>query len=285
MKKSLLLLSVFLLTSCNISHEEENVIYTSFYPIYDFTKRIVGNHFDVVNLTPYGSEPHDYEPKAKEVVRMTTCKALFLNGLSLEPYQSTLPDEIQKKTYIVTKNIDYLYVDNVLDSHVWLSLDNAIAEMRNICDIVSDIDPDNKDEYEKNYEYQRETFLSLKREYLEKFSSVSNRYLVVSHAAFGYLCKEFNLTQIYVSGLTPDDEPSPKALENIIESVKEYHVSTIFYEELVSNEISMKIAKETGVKVMTLNPLEGISKEDEGKEDYLSVMRKNYESILEACKS
>ncbi len=269
------------LCSCDTA-KEENVIYTSFYPIYDFTRKIVGDKFEVSNITPYGSEPHDYEPKAKDVVRMTTCKALFVNGLGLESYADILPAELKNKTYTVSEGIQTMKIDNIVDSHVWLSLDNALKEMKNITSHVSQLDPENSSYYEKNYEYQEERFLAMKEEYLKKFSVFSNRYVVVSHAAFGYLCDEYGLQQVYVSGLSPDDEPSPRDLERIISVVKENNVSTIFYEELVSNEISRKIADETGVKTATLNPLEGLSEEESRTEDYLSVMKKNYDSILEA---
>jgi zinc transport system substrate-binding protein len=281
--KKIIPVIALLLSLCSCSESKtEKVIYTSFYPIYDFTKRIVGDRFDVVNITPYGSEPHDYEPKARDIVKMTTCTALFINGLGLEGYASILPDELAKKTYTVSDGITTMKIDNVIDPHIWLSLDNAKEEMKNILSIMKDIDPDNASYYQDNYEYQAKRFDALKNEYVERFSKVESRYVVVSHAAFGYLCDEYGLEQVYVSGLSPDDEPTAKSLEKIISLVKERHISTIFYEELVSNEISKKIATETGVKTATLNPLEGLSEEESKSEDYLSVMKKNYDLILEA---
>lgn len=286
MKKTKLLfitLIVASLFSCSGKTEEENVIYTSFYPIYDFTKKIVKDKFEVINITPYGSEPHDYEPKPKEIVKMTTAKALFFNGLGLESYLDSLPTSLEEKTYLVSKGISTMKIDGVIDPHIWLSIDNSITEMENILTYVKEIDPDNATYYEENYQYQKSEFLKLKQEYLSRFESLNNRYLVVSHAAFGYLCEEYQLEQVYVSGLSPDDEPTPKDMERIIQLVKEKNITTIFYEELVSDAISKKIADEAGVKTATLNPLEGLSEEDCIKgEDYLSIMRKNYDQILEA---
>ena len=112
---------------------------------------------------------------------------------------------------------------------------------------------------------------------------LENRYLVVSHAAFAYLCQDYDLVQISVNGLSPDQEPTAKDMEKILSAVKEYHISTIFYEELVSDEISKKIAEETGAKTEMLSPLEGMSEEDMKTKDYLSVMRENYDKIIGAC--
>ena len=287
MKKSSLLITLLTLlplAGCG-QNDNSKTIYTSFYPVYDFTKRIVGDKFEVKNLTPVGTEPHDYEPKASEVAGMTSSKALFLNGLGLEHWKDELPSDLTKKSYVVTKDIETLSIDNVTDPHVWLSPKNAIKEMSNILATLKEIDVDNYKYYEDNYNKAVEDFNALDAEFKTTIDGLSNKYLVVSHAAFGYLCHEYGLTQIYVRGLTPDDEPTSKELEEIINQVNTYNVNTIFYEELVSPEISKKIADETGVKTETLNPLEGLEQEDlDAGEDYLSIMRDNLAKIKEANK-
>lgn len=283
MKNKLLFVTGLILSLASCNHvDHSNTIYTSFYPVYDFTKRIVGDKYNVVNITPAGTEPHDYEPKAREVVGMTEGKALFINGLGLEHWTNNLPKEVEKKIHVVTKDIKTLNVEGVLDPHVWLSIPNAIQEMSNILSTMKSLDPENATYFQSNYEAAVKDFNALDAEYRTTISGMKNKYLVVSHAAFGYLCEEYGLEQIYVSGLTPDDEPTSKDLENIINKVKEYNISTIFYEELVSPEISKKIADETGVLTQTLNPLEGLTEEELKTEDYLSVMRDNLQRIKEA---
>ena len=70
-------------------------------------------------------------------------------------------------------------------------------------------------------------------------------------------------------------------IEKIINQVEEHNINTIFYEELVSPEISSLIARETGCKVETLHTLESVEDEDD---DYISLMRENLEKIKEANK-
>lgn len=273
----------FILNSCK-TIDYKNTIFTSFYPIYDFTKRIVKDKFEVKNLTPVGSEPHDFEPTAKNIGGLVESPALLVNGLGLDSWTDDLPDEFRKKTHKVTDGIETLTVDNVTDPHVWLSIKNAIKEMKNILDIIVDIDPNNKEYYTSNYNYEVTKFEALDKKYREQLSTISNNYLVVSHAAFGYLCNEYGLTQLYLSGLEPDASPTAKTTEKIVETVKKYNITTIFYEELVGPDIANAIKKETGVKTETLNPLEGLTEEEMKTEDYLSIMEDNLNKIVEALK-
>ena len=273
----------FSLFSCQ-EKKNENVIFTSFYPIYDFTKRIVGDHFDVVNLTPPGVEPHDFELSIKQVASFYDGKALFLNGIGMEYWSDSLPKDLKDKTYTVTDKIEIRKEDGIDDPHVWLTPLNAIAEMKDILSIVNTLDPTHKEDYEKNYQKAEQDFLTLHEEIKEKRKTFTQNKLVVAHAAFGYFCQEYDLEQIAVHGLEPEEEPTAKEIENILDLVKEYNINTIFTEEMASQEIAEKISQETGCKLEVLSPIESLEEEEVGKEDYLSLMRENLEKIEEACK-
>lgn len=284
MKKQILMILPLLLSACSPQEGEGNAVYASFYPIYDLAKRITKGKMEVHNLTPYGAEPHDYEPTVREVMKMVKSKAILLNGFGMEGYASSLPKEIEEKTHVVTEGISTLEINGVTDPHVWLSLRNGVSMMKNILSVVQEIDPANASFYQSNYEEQAELFLETQKKIEARFKDISHPYLVVSHAAFGYLCQDLGLTQIYVSGLSPNQEPTPKKLQEIMETMERYQVSTIFYEELAPKDIAEMIAKQTGAKIDNLNALEGLSAEEEKTEDYLSVMKANCEKIWEACR-
>lgn len=278
--------TVFLLLSLVSCTKEDNskTIYASFYPIYDFAQRIVGDKFVVKNLTPPGSEPHDYEPTAKEVAGMIDSPLLLLNGLGLDHWTESMPRELKEKAFVVTEGIDTLSINGVVDPHVWLSVKNAATELTNIYERIVELDPSNVSYYKTNYESAYADLVALDDEFKEATKNLSHKYLVVSHAAFGYLCDEYGFTQYYLSGLEPDSAPTAKTKERIVELIKEYQISTIFYEEYVGSDIADSLAEETGIKVDVLNPLEGLSQiELEQGEDYISVMRNNLEKIVRSC--
>lgn len=284
-KKMMLLVSVLplALASCGKKESNERTIYTTFFPIYDRAKKVAGDKYDVKCLTPYGQEPHDYEPTAKEIAGRTTSSALLLNGLGLDKWSDSLPKELKEKSYVVTKDITPKTLNGVTDPHVWLSVKNARTELLNIKNTLVVIDGENKDYYEANYSKELVRFQELDKKYTDQLSSVKNKYLVVSHAAFGYLASDYGLEQIYIAGLEPDAAPTAKKREELIEKVKEYHVTTIFYEDAVSPDIAKKIAEEAKVKTDTLYTLESIEESDEGKVDYVSLREDNLSKIVKAC--
>lgn len=275
-------LSILSLGGCS-APQSENVVYASFYTLYDLTKRIAGDCMEVVNLTPAGSEPHDYTPTAKSVAGLINAKGLILNGLGLENWTENLPGEMQERTFVASEGIETSQIEGVVDPHVWLDVENAIKMMENITSFLSEIDPGNAGVYEENYVKSATDFEKLDEELSSIASEAKNKYLVTSHAAFGYLCEAYGFEQIYINGLSSEEEPTAKELEAIIDSVNKYGISTIFYEEAVSDAIAQKIADETGAKVDTLNPLETLTEDDLGAgKDYISVMRENMSKIKEA---
>ncbi|MBP5694483.1 MAG: zinc ABC transporter substrate-binding protein [Bacilli bacterium] len=267
------------ISGCDLGKDYSKTIFTSFYPVYDFAKRIAGDKFDIVNITPAGIEPHDYEPSARTITNICDSDGLLINGIGMEAWTDSLPKEAKNKIQVVTKDIVIRKINEIDDQHVWLNPDNAIIEMKNIKDYFCDIDVNNSDYYEQNYLKAKSDFEALTEEIEDVVSSLTIRQIVVSHAAFGYMCDRFNLEQIYINGLEPEEEPSAKTIEEIIDKVQKYNINTVYTEELVSKDIANKIAEETHVKTDILYTLEGLTEDQIGKEDYISLMKKNFEKI------
>jgi zinc transport system substrate-binding protein len=102
--------------------------------------------------------------------------------------------------------------------------------------------------------------------------------LVTSHAAFGYLAQRYGLTQVGITGLSPDEEPSPARLAEVTDFVRANGVETIYFETLVDPSIAETVASETGASTAVLDPLEGLA-ENAADGDYLAVMRTNLETL------
>lgn len=289
--------------STNTGDEGKLAVYTSFYTLYDFAKKIGGDKVSVSTLVPPGTEPHDWEPKVKDISRLEKARVFIYNGAEMESWVDKVLGSLKNKDLIVveaSKGIKLIegdhheeegkddkkkddHEEHGNDPHVWLNPMYAKRQMEVIKDALVSADPGNKEYFEKNFEDNSKKLDVLDKEYKETVSKFSKKEIVVAHQAFGYLCEAYGLTQIPIEGLSADAEPTAARMVEISKFAKENKVKVIFFEELVSPKVAQAIAKEVGAETDMLNPIEGITDEDvkAGKE-YFSVMRDNLEALRKA---
>lgn len=279
-------------------------VMASFYPMYDFAAKIGGDKAEVITLVPSGTEPHDWEPAAADIRNLEEADLFIYSGAGMEHWVDDVLASLDNKDLISVEASKGVALrdghshsheeeegagepeeEGQYDPHVWLSPLNAEKEMENIKNAYIKADPDNRDYYEANYELYASRFADLNQKFKDTLSSLPNKDIVVSHEAFGYLCDAYGLNQVGIEGLSPDSEPSPARMAEIIDFVRANHVRVIFFEELVSPKVAETIAKETGSSVQVLNPLEGLSDEElESGADYFSVMEENLKRLEAALK-
>lgn len=283
MKKHSYMLSLIALAACITGCQEQadpDTIFVSSYPVYLLVKEIVKDKRQIVTVTPPGVEAHEYEISARKIAAIYDGMGLFINGLGMESWAKKLPDTAKKKTFDLSDGISPVCIEGKTDPHMWLNPLNAIKELTKIKDVLVTIDPVNSSDYLTNYGEAVARFTTLDEECEEIAKNLSNKYLCVSHAAFGYLCDRYGLTQISVNGLEPEMEPTTKTLEEIIQYVKEHGITTVFAEEIGSKDVAEKVAEETGCKLETLSTME----DGEENESYCDIYRENFEKIKEAGK-
>ncbi|CUX29550.1 metal ABC transporter substrate-binding protein [Clostridium sp. C105KSO13] len=266
-------------------------VMTSFYPMYDFAQKVGGDKVEVTNMVPAGTEPHDWEPAATDIKQLEEADVFVYNGAGMEHWTEDMLDSLDNKNLTVVEASEGLELmegethgeeaeDTSYDPHVWLNPMNAKIEMENIKNALADTDPENKEYYTKNYQKYAVEFDTLDKAFKEGLADTKRKEVITAHEALGYLCKAYGLNQVGIEGLSPDSEPDPARMDEIIQFAKEHKVKTIFFEELVSPKVAETIADEIGAKTEVLNPLEGLSDEQlESGEDYFSVMETNLEAL------
>lgn len=300
-------LSFSLLTGCGTQPADTAAgdgrlrVLTSFYPMYDFACKIGGDCIDVTNMVPSGTEPHDWEPSTNDLKNLEKADVFIYNGADMEPWADDLLVSRSDTLRVVeaSENVELRTTDGEhehahehedadhhhgdFDPHVWLDPENAKIEMEAIRDALCAADPENSTVFQSNYEKYAAELDALDAEFREKLAPLPNRTIVVAHEAFGYLCDAYGLTQVGIEGLSPDSEPDPGRMAEVIDFVREHSISTIFFEELVSPKVAEAIASETGAQAKMLSPLEGLSDEQAAAgADYFSVMHDNLAALMEA---
>lgn len=290
---------IFLFGGCqkeNISKKEDysnkKLIYTSFFPVEELTKRIVGDKFIVKSIIDKSQEPHSFELKTEDIKNIIKADLVIYNGASMETFIDDLKNSSDNKEKFVdlSKNLTLLssakdgkVSKDKVNPHTWLSIKNAITELEDIYEKVVEIDPKNKDYYKKNLDENIAKFKQLDKKFADELKNVdeNKRYFVVSHAAFNYLADDYNLKQVAVTGISPEDEPSAKQLKTIADFVKKHDISTIFFEGKATPKVAETLAKSTNTKTSTLYTMENLTKE-EAEMGYLKLMEKNLEALKES---
>lgn len=307
----LLMLAVFTLTACGQTKETEKSgkddtikVVTTFYPMYDFAKNVVGDAGDVELLIPAGTEPHDYEPSAKDIAKITDADVFVYNSGELETWVKDVLENVDENKVTVVEaagSIDLMAGvehdeeeeddhdghdhDHELDPHVWLDPVLAQKEVEAIRDALVKKYPEQKEVFEKNSAAYLEKLADLNTEFKEAFENAENKTFVTQHAAFGYLAKQYGLTQESIAGISPDQEPSPSRLAELKKYIEDNNVTVIYFETSASSKVAKTLAKETGVELAVLNPLESLTKkEQEAGENYISVMEENLEALKKSIK-
>ena len=272
-------------------------VVTGFYPLQFVAQRLAGVQATVISLTQPGAEPHDLELSPRQVASLTTASlVIYEKGFQPAVDEAVLQSENQQVIDITTivplrplalaggDDLDAerrRNPDSALDPHVWLdptALDRIAGV---VAERLATIDPDHATEYARNAATLGKQLRTLDRSFRAGLAHCARREFITTHAAFGYLAQRYHLTQIPISGISPDAEPSPIRIAAVQRLAVAHGLTTIFSETLVSPALAQAIAGDLGLVTDVLDPIEGITDQSRG-DDYLSVMSANLAALRKA---
>jgi zinc transport system substrate-binding protein len=272
-------------------------VVAAFYPLQFVAQRVAGDHAEVTSLTQPGAEPHDLELTPRQVANLTTASVViyqkgFQPAVDEAVVQSGNSELIDTSTVVPLRPLSTIEDDHdhgpgagpdgpEMDPHVWLDPMSVSMVARTVQERLTTLDPDHAAEYSRNTDALHKQLVSLDRSFRAGLRHCIRTEFMTTHAAFGYLAARYHLTQIAISGLSPDSEPSPARIAEVQREARDHQLSTIFYETLVSPAVAQAIADDLGLATDVLDPVEGITSQSRGQ-DYLSVMYANLSALRKA---
>jgi len=268
----------------------------AFYPLQFVAERVGGQHVRVTPLTKPGVEPHDLELTPKAVGSLARARAvLYLAGFQPavdQAVRTQAPDagvDVTSAARLLAGAGDAHEGESeqehsehtgegALDPHFWLDPTRLAAVATALGEDLARRDPPNAAAYRANAAALVADLGTLDAEFRTGLAQCRSRDLVTGHAAFGYLAARYDLHQEGVAGVSPDVEPDAAALRDLSAHVREAGVHTVYSESLVSPALAETVAREAGVRVAVLDPLEGLTDSSRGS-DYLEVMRANLATL------
>ena len=283
---ALLLVALAVAACASDEASDARTVVAAFYPLAWAAEQIAGDGARVVNLTPPGVEPHDIELGPRDVERVRDAElVLYLGGGFMPALEDAVAGhanaidllegvELHEGERHDDDGADDHGEADALDPHVWLDPLRFAAIAERVAAALGE--PGAADELVEELE-------ALHAELEAGLADCERREIVTSHAAFGYLAEAYGLRQVALTGLSPESEPSPRALERLVAEVERSGATTVFFETLVSPRLAETVARETGARTAALDPLEGLSSQQlEAGESYVTVMRANLAALREA---
>jgi zinc transport system substrate-binding protein len=284
-------------------------VVAAFYPFQFVAGRVAGPHASVTSLTQPGAEPHDLELTPRQVASISTADLVvyertFQAAVDEAVDQSGTEHVLDTATVVPLEPLgaaehqhegegdEHADGDHAeegedghdhggLDPHVWLDPTRLATITTAVRDQLSAVDPDHATDYQANAAALEAELGALDQEFRTGLASCEREEFITTHTAFGYLARRYGLSQIGITGLSPDAEPSPARIAEVQHEAEEHGVTTIFYETLISPAIAEAIAGDLGLATDVLDPIEGITDSSRGQ-DYVAVMRSNLTALEKA---
>ncbi|WP_153504177.1 metal ABC transporter substrate-binding protein [Cumulibacter manganitolerans] len=281
------------LSACTAEGSGDVVV--GFYPLEYLAGSIAGDSQTVLNLAQPGAEPHDMELTAKQIGAVGAASlVIYEKGL-----QPALDDAVRNEHPAHVLDVSTVtpleggyeelghgdaesheghdHEQETLDPHIWLDPKRMLALAAAVKDHLVQIDEAGASTYEQNLAALQTKLENLDADFTAGLANCERTAIVTTHNAFGYLAKAYGLQQVGIAGLT-EEEPSPQKLDEVQQFVQANGVTTIFYEQAVSDKYAKTVAAETGAKTAVLNTLE--VRPPSG--DYLSAMEQNLQALRQA---
>jgi zinc transport system substrate-binding protein len=286
-------------------------VVTTLFPLYDFARIIAGERAEVSMLLPPGMEPHSFEPKPNDIVRISRAGLFIYTNRYMEPWAEKILKglDLQKLRVVdAGQGISYLKSSAedghdqeghgsraadehaaVIDPHIWLDFSNAALMADSILAGFVAADPVNEGYYRAQATALKGKLAALDQRYRDGLDSCATRiFLHGGHFTFGYLARHYGLEYRSLSGISSESEPSAAKMAAMVRQIRSSGVRYLFAEELLSPRLTETLAVETGVEVLKLHGAHNLGKDDVQRGvSFIGLMEQNLSNLQKglACRS
>lgn len=276
-------------------------VVTTLFPLYDFARTIGGDKAQVTMLLPPGVEPHTFEPKPEDMIRVSRAGLFIYTSRYMEPWAEKIITGIDSRNLrVVNAGVRVSYRAGAreddhggkevsdhdqgqkgMDPHVWLDFVNASLMVDTILDGFIAADPVNGSRYRQNAEALKTRLSALDLNYRNTLASCTTRKLLHGgHYTFGYLARRYGIEYHALSGISSDSEPSAERMVALVREIRVSGAKYLFAEELLSPRLTETLAQEAGVGVLMLHGAHNLSRDDLTRgATFFELMERNLEQL------
>lgn len=267
-----LLLAIVGLSACQGKKEGgTRTISVTIEPQRYFAEKIAGDLFQINCVTPAGQSPETYDPTPQQMVQISQSQAYFRIGeigfeqAWMKNLQSQNPDmavfDLSEGMELI-KNEEEAHEEGEahphhhhgsVDPHIWTSISGARVIAQNTYQAFIKLDPENQEIYRAGYQRLIEEIDSTEAEMKQLLQPLAGTAFIIYHPALTYFAREFGLKQLCIE--LDGKEPSPAQLKQLLETATQSGAKVVFVQQEFDQKNAELIAKETGCRLVTINPL------------------------------
>ena len=232
-------------------------------PEVEFVKAVGGDKVNVILMVPSGSDPHTYEPLPGQLTRVSNAKMYAEVGTPVEfeiNYMGKIKS-INPTMLVVNCSEGVNLISNTaenesdeMDPHIWTDPKNAEIMVENIYQGMVQIDPADKEYFQKNRDQYLKKLKSLDKNTAKLLKEKNSSTILIYHPAFGYYAKAYNLTMI--AAMINDEEPSPQRIAMMVDTARKNNISTVFTEPQYDQKCMQSVASQINGRVVFVNDLD-----------------------------
>ena len=271
-------------------------IISTVFPPYDLARQIAGDNAEISILLPPGSEIHNYEPSAKDMIAIRNCDIFLYIGGENEQWAEKLINSNDTENVTAVKLIDYVPTlsededehdhehehEHETDEHIWTSPKNAQLMLSAVYDAICKVDPSDKQTYTKNKDAYAKQLSDLDNAYRSAVDNAKNKTIVLADKfPFRYLAHEYGLEfSSAFAACSDESEPGVSTMIKLKKTIKENNIPAVYYLEFSSTKIADTLCDETGATKLMLHSCHNVSKQDiENNVSYVDLMKQNLENL------
>jgi ABC-type Zn uptake system ZnuABC Zn-binding protein ZnuA len=266
----------------------------------DWARQVGGDRLEVTSLLTGNESPHTYEIKPADVKTVAEARILFRVGLGMEEWLDPAIENSGNKNLVVVDAAEgitdiiedsehrpassaliprpsSLVLPRVGNPHIWLDPEYAKAGIKNLVRELVKLDPRGESLYRTREAAYFVQLDSLSQAIKVQVAALADRRFISFHDAWPYFCRRFGLQVVATVEPIPGQEPSAKELARLVDLIRREHIKVITTEPQLPSALPEMLAGETGVKVVSLNPLES-----EG--GYIAVLGSSASALINSLK-
>ena len=263
-----LLISISFIGCTNKKESGKRILTVTIEPQRYFTEQIAGDKYSVISMVPKGTSPESYDPTPAQLVSLGKSEAylrigyigfeqvwfnrLMENAPQMRPFDTSTGIKLVFGTHHHDSEDEHHHSSNEADPHIWNSTINAQIIADNTCKALCSLDKENKSYYIQRCNKLKQEIKAVD-DTLRAILKGADKSFMIYHTALSYFARDYGLHQVSIEA--GGKEPSPSQLKELMQTCKKEGVRVIFVQEEFDKSNAELIAKETGTKIVRINPL------------------------------